>query len=230
MANPPAPRNPPAPVYAPHVVEAWAVVVAGGTGTRFGSPKQFADLGGRPLVAWCLEAAREVCDGVVLVVPAGGGREDWDADAVVAGGPSRSESVRCGLAAVPPTVEIVVVHDAARPLARPELWRAVIEVVAGGADAAVPAVPLTDTVKEVRLDGHLVTLDRTRLVAVQTPQAFCARALRTAHEGGGQATDDAALIEALGGRVVLVEGVAGNIKVTSPSDLIVAEALSGAAR
>ncbi|MGH9114847.1 MAG: 2-C-methyl-D-erythritol 4-phosphate cytidylyltransferase [Acidimicrobiales bacterium] len=209
-------------------MESWAVVVAGGTGARFGSPKQFAELGGRPLVAWSLAAGRGACDGVVLVLPSAGSGRCWDADAVVAGGPSRSESVRCGLAAVPPTAEIVVVHDAARPLASPALWRAVIDAVAGGADAAVPAVPLTDTVKEVGPDGHLVTLDRSRLVAVQTPQAFRAGALRTAHEGGGQATDDAALVEALGGRVVLVEGAASNIKVTRPSDLIVAEALCGA--
>src|SRR5580658_5522303 len=125
-------------------MEAWAIIVAGGTGSRFGGAKQFADLGGRPVLAWSLEAARQTCAGVVLVVPAGA-PAGWDADVVVAGGATRSESVRAGLAAVPDSAEIVAVHDAARPLARPRLWRAVLDAVAGGADGAVPAGPVTDT-------------------------------------------------------------------------------------
>lgn len=207
------------------------MVVAGGAGSRFGGPKQFADLAGRPVVAWSLESARAACDGVVLVVPAepvGGSVEDWDADAVVAGGETRSDSVRAGLAEVPDDADIVAVHDAARPLAPVELWKRVIDAVAGGADGAVPAAPVTDTVKEVGPGGHLVTLDRARLVAVQTPQAFRAEVLRAAHRGCPDATDDAALIEATGGRVVLVEGPVENLKVTSPSDLVVAAALAGA--
>lgn len=207
-------------------MEAWAVVVAGGTGTRFGAPKQFVDLAGRPVLAWSLEVARQVCRGVVAVLPAGWpGEGAWDADFVVAGGPSRSDSVRAGLAAVPPEAEIIAVHDAARPLARPELWRAVIDAVAEGADAAIPAAALTDTVKEVGPDGHLATLDRSRLVAVQTPQAFQAAMLRRAHAAHAEATDDAALVELIGGRVVLVDGPPENVKVTSPSDLVVARAL-----
>ncbi len=154
-------------------METWAVVVAGGTGSRFGSPKQFAVLGGRPLVAWSLASARAACHGVVLVVPAGqAGSGSWEADFVVAGGATRSESVRAGLAAVPDSADIVAVHDAARPLARPALWEAVLTAVAAGADGAIPAASVTDTVKEVSTDGQLVTLDRSRLVAVQTPQAF----------------------------------------------------------
>jgi 2-C-methyl-D-erythritol 4-phosphate cytidylyltransferase len=207
-------------------VEAWAVIVAGGGGTRFGAPKQFADLAGRPLVAWSLAAARQACDGVVLVLPVGVSAGTWDADVVVAGGSTRSQSVRAGLAAVPEAAEVVAVHDAARPLARPALWEAVLGAVSAGADGAVPATPLTDTVKEVRVDGSLLTLDRTRLVAVQTPQAFRAAVLRRAHLAAEDATDDASLVEAIGGRIALVDGQADNLKVTSPLDLVVAAALA----
>jgi 2-C-methyl-D-erythritol 4-phosphate cytidylyltransferase len=213
-------------VYAPQPVDAWAIVVAGGTGSRFGAPKQFCDLGGRPLATWSLEVARQVCQGVVLVVPAGSTGGPWDADHVVSGGATRSQSVRAGLAAVPDSASIIAVHDAARPLARPALWRAVIDAVAAGADAAIPAAPVTDTVKEVGSDGRLVTLDRSRLVAVQTPQAFRADVLRRAHLAGTDATDDASLVEAGGGTVVLVAGAADNLKVTSPPDLIMAAALA----
>jgi len=207
------------------MMEAWAVVVAGGTGTRFGAPKQFAELGGRPLIAWSLAAARRSCAGVVLVLPAGASPDAWDADTVVAGGATRSQSVRAGLAAVPETAEIIAVHDAARPLARPDLWTAVLDAVAAGADAAIPAAAVTDTVKQVAPDGHLVTLDRSRLVAVQTPQAFRAAVLRRVHLAGIDATDDASLVEAAGGRVVLVDGPLDNLKVTSRLDLVVAAAL-----
>jgi 2-C-methyl-D-erythritol 4-phosphate cytidylyltransferase len=173
----------------------------------------------------------------VLVVPAGtsplsgdpnrqsGCESTWDADHIVAGGATRSESVRAGLAAVPATAGIVVVHDAARPLSRPSLWHAVLDAVVAGADAAIPATSVTDTVKEIGPGGHLVTLDRGRLVAVQTPQAFQASVLRRAHLEGIDATDDAALVEAAGGRVVLVEGDVDNLKVTSPHDLDLAAAL-----
>jgi 2-C-methyl-D-erythritol 4-phosphate cytidylyltransferase len=214
-------------------VRTWAVVVAGGAGSRFGAPKQFADLCGRPVLAWSLGPARQACEGIVLVLPADHLGEDaraWDADVVVSGGTSRSESVRAGLAGVPGEADIVAVHDAARPLARLPLWEAVIGAVAAGADAAIPATSVTDTVKEVAADGRLITLDRARLVAVQTPQAFRADVLRKVHSEGKDATDDAALVEAAGGRVVVVEGPADNIKVTAPADLIVAAALAGVAK
>ena len=202
------------------------MVVAGGAGTRFGAAKQFSDLGGRPLAAWSLETARRVCHGVVLVVPAGSTEGPWDADRVVTGGATRSQSVRAGLAAVPGTAEIIAVHDAARPLARAALWKAVLDAIVAGADGAIPAMRITDTVKEVGVDGHLVTLDRSRLVTVQTPQAFRAEVLRRAHLAGTDATDDASLVEAAGGRVVLVDGPADNLKVTSPPDLVMVAALA----
>ena len=138
----------------------------------------------------------------------------------VAGGATRSDSVRAGLAAVPSAATIVCVHDAARPLATPELFAAVIDAVRGGADAVVPAVAVTDTIKVVDGDGAVVdTPDRATLVAVQTPQAFRADALRRAHAGGGDGTDDAALVERLGGRVVTVPGEPWNRKITDPDDL-----------
>lgn len=201
----------------------WAVVVAGGSGSRFGGHKQFAQLGDSTVVEWSVRSARQACDGAVLVVPTGlVERCAGLAPVVVAGGATRAESVRAGLAAVPASAEVVVVHDAARPLARPETWEAVIAAVLAGADGAVPCVPVSDTIKQVGPDGALVTLDRSRLIAAQTPQAFSAAALRAAHGAAGEATDDASLVEASGGRVVRVPGDPANLKITGPLDLVVA--------
>ncbi len=202
----------------------WAIVVAGGGGRRFGGPKQFEDLHGRRVLDWSLAAAAAACDGVVPVVPAD--RLDGEpAPGAVSGGATRSESVRAGLAAVPHDAAIVVVHDAARPLAGADLFRRTVAAVRAGADAAVPGIPVTDTVKRVD-DGRVTeTVDRTSLVAVQTPQAFRADVLRRAHAGAPEATDDAGLVEALGGLVVVVKGDPRNLKLTSPDDLIVARAL-----
>jgi 2-C-methyl-D-erythritol 4-phosphate cytidylyltransferase/2-C-methyl-D-erythritol 2,4-cyclodiphosphate synthase len=205
----------------------WTVIVAAGSGARFGGRKQFAWLGGQPVVAWSVAAARSVSDGVVLVVgehdAQGGLATAAGADAVVAGGATRSASVRAGLAAVPDDAAVVVVHDAARPLASAALFRAVVEEVAAGADAVVPAVDVTDTIR--RRTGGVV--DRSELVAVQTPQAFDATALRRAHQAGIDATDDAGLVEAAGGRVTVVAGETANLKITNPEDLARAEALLG---
>ena len=203
----------------------WAVVVAAGSGTRFGGAKQFRELGGRTVLARSLDAARTVAEAVVVVLPPDSGPVEG-ADIRVPGGATRSGSVRAGLAVVPADVAVVVVHDAARPLAPPELFRAVVAAVAEGADAAVPGLPVPDTVKEVGQDGVVRrTLDRAGLVLVQTPQAFSAPVLRRAHASGGEATDDAGLVEADGGRVVVVAGAPENLKITRPRDLLVAEAL-----
>lgn len=161
------------------------------------------------------------------MVPEDRTAEPWNADYVVPGGLSRSQSVRSGLDRVPASAEVIVVHDAARPLARLELWQAVIGALADGADAAIPAAPVTDTVKEVGPAGRLTTLDRSALVTVQTPQAFRASTLRDAHRSDSEATDDAALVEAAGGRVVLVPGPGENIKITCAEDLHLAAALLG---
>jgi 2-C-methyl-D-erythritol 4-phosphate cytidylyltransferase len=195
---------------------AWTVVVGGGGGTRFGAHKQYEALGDARVIDLAVAAADAVSDGVVVVVPpADAGREH-----AVAGGATRSESVRRGLAAVPADVTIVCVHDAVRPLATPALFTAVIDAVRAGADAAVPTVPVTDTIKVVGPDGEVLsTPDRATLVAVQTPQAFRADVLRRAHAGGDESTDDAVLVERLGGRVVTVPGEPWNRKITEPDDL-----------
>jgi 2-C-methyl-D-erythritol 4-phosphate cytidylyltransferase len=164
-----------------------------------------------------VDAARKSSDGVVVVVPAA----DAQRERAVPGGPTRSASVRAGLAVVPAEATIICVHDAARPLATPDLFVAVVEAVHAGADGAVPAVPVTDTIKTVDGTGLVVdTPERSTLVAVQTPQAFRAAVLRRAHAAGGDGTDDAALVERLGGRVVVVPGEPWNRKITAPDDLV----------
>ena len=196
----------------------WTIVVAGGSGQRFGKPKQFEELGGRRVLDWAVAAASDASDGVVLVLPAAA--VDRSNPLEVAGGATRSESVRNGLAAVPETATVVCVHDAARPFASSRVFAAVINAVAGGADAAVPGVPVVDTIKVVAADGTVMsTPDRSMLVAVQTPQAFRAASLRAAHAAGAEGTDDAALVEQLGGRVVVVPGEPRNRKITEPDDL-----------
>jgi 2-C-methyl-D-erythritol 4-phosphate cytidylyltransferase len=211
------------------VAPVWSIVVAGGSGRRFGQLKQFATLGGRPVLEWSVATCRACGDGVVLVVPDRSGRSDTHgADLVVTGGATRADSVRCGLAAVPAEAEVIVVHDAARPLASPALFTAVIAAVTeGGVDGAVPGVPPSDTIKAVDPTGNVTaTLDRATLVAVQTPQAFRAAALRRAHrDAPAGATDDAMLVEALGGTVRVVPGEPGNLKITEADDLGAAERL-----
>jgi 2-C-methyl-D-erythritol 4-phosphate cytidylyltransferase len=125
------------------------------------------------------------------------------------------------LRAVPDDAATIVVHDAARPVPVPEVWARVLGAVAAGADAAVPAIPVADTLREV--DGS--TVDRSRFLAVQTPQAFRGAVLRAAHSGAPEGTDDASLVESAGGRVVVVEGDPVNIKITTPHDLRVAALL-----
>jgi 2-C-methyl-D-erythritol 4-phosphate cytidylyltransferase len=205
-------------------VSTWGIVVAGGAGSRFGTAKQFASIGGARLVDRAAENTAAACDEVVVVLPDGFVWDGPPVSAAVVGGASRSASVRAGLAAVSSSATIVVVHDAARPLASRDLFTAVINAVRSGADAAVPALPVRDTVKRVDGDHVLETIARDGLVAVQTPQAFRADALRAAHERGRDATDDAALIEDSGGRVVIVPGEPANLKVTTPADLAIAAA------
>jgi 2-C-methyl-D-erythritol 4-phosphate cytidylyltransferase len=212
------------------VAQVWAVVVAGGSGQRFGRLKQFALLADRPVVEWAVAACRPSSSGVVLVVPPGTpDAVRYGADLIVEGGATRAESVGRGLAAVPAEAEVIVVHDAARPLAADALFRAVIErVAAGDADGAIPGVPVRDTIKVVDgTDTVTATLDRSVLVAVQTPQAFGADVLRRAHAQAdvGEATDDAALVEALGATVRVVPGDPRNLKITTPADLGLAEHL-----
>lgn len=217
-------------------------MVAGGTGARFGEPKQFLDLDGTSVVGRSVAGARSVADGVVLVVPdatadpSGGASksipaapfasDSTEADLVVTGGATRSLSVRAGLAAVPMDATVIVVHDAARPLASPALFSAVVEALTeNGVDGVIPVLPVTDTLKRVTAATVCSTVDRTGVVSVQTPQAFVASALRAAHADGGEATDDAGLLESVGATVRTVPGHPANFKLTYPEDLVVARAL-----
>ena len=199
-----------------------AVVVAGGRGVRFGGLKQFASLGEETVAARSVRAARSVADLVILVVPPRYEGSSEGADVVVEGGATRAASVRAGLAHVG-DADVVVVHDAARPNARPVLFAAVVAAVVAGADGAVPGLMITDTVKRVvREDGLTVvkgTESRQDLMTVQTPQAFRRSVLLAAHAGAEEATEDAALVELAGGRVVIVPGLIDNVKITEPSDL-----------
>lgn len=227
--------------------DVWVIVVAAGSGRRFGSAKQYEPLAGRRVLDWSLDAARtcvsradagrehgagadagtgegdEPGEGgvVVVVATAHAGDAEPGADVVVAGSDSRSASVRAGLRAVPAEADIVVVHDGARPLADAALFASVVAAVRAGADAAVPGVPVSDTLR-ARAGG---VIDRDGVVAVQTPQAFRAGVLRRAHAEGAEATDDASLVERAGGKVVVVDGSPTNVKITRRADLVVAEAL-----
>ena len=212
----------------------WAIVLAAGSGSRFGGDKLLHRLKGKSrVIDFALDAATAACDGVVLVLPAHWWPGEYEprADAVVAGGSTRSASVRAGLAAVPGDAEIVVVHDSARPLASVDLFKAVVAALEQeGADGAVPGLPVNDTLK--RVDGVRVTgtVPRQDCVAVQTPQAFRAGSLRAAHATGGDATDDAALVEKGGGVVVVVPGEEINIKITHFHDLLTAQLFADPSR
>jgi 2-C-methyl-D-erythritol 4-phosphate cytidylyltransferase len=209
----------------------WAVLVAAGRGERLGAdrPKAFVALGDLPLLAEPLRRLDESphVDAVVVVAPPG-----WEepvillaeelgvskVSACVPGGETRSASVRAGVAEVPEDAAVILVHDAARPLVTDEVIGRVIGALAEGYDGAVPAVPVSDTVKRVERDVVVETLDRTGLVAVQTPQGFVAPVLRSAL-GHGEGSDCASLVEAAGGRVKVVEGDERLLKVTTPADL-----------
>jgi 2-C-methyl-D-erythritol 4-phosphate cytidylyltransferase len=206
---------------------AVALLVAAGSGERLGAgrPKAFVVLAGRPMLEWSLDALRAAgIDEIVVAAPPG---HEVEGCVCVAGGVTRSESVRAALAAAPPGD--VVVHDAARPLVTPEHFTAALAALAD-ADCAIAAAPITDTVKEAGGDRLVTaTLDRSRLWAIQTPQAFrrdaLERALAVPDDVLAQATDDAWLVERTGGTVRVVESSPANFKVTTPYDLEIAEHL-----
>jgi 2-C-methyl-D-erythritol 4-phosphate cytidylyltransferase len=211
----------------------WAILVAAGRGERLGleHPKAFAKLGEDPLLAEPLRRLEESdwIDGIVVVAP-----PDWEesaillaeelgcgkANACVAGGATRADSVRAGLAEVPEDALVVLVHDAARPLVSDEVIGRVLAPLSEGWEGVVPGLPVTDTLKRVGPDGGILeTVARDELYAVQTPQAFLAPVLRRAVAGGADATDCAALVELGGGRVKVVEGDPRLLKVTTADDL-----------
>jgi 2-C-methyl-D-erythritol 4-phosphate cytidylyltransferase len=222
-------------------VHAAAILLAAGAGKRIGAtrPKAFLPIGERPMLSVAAAAAAASPRIGALVVAAPPGYEDEARSSVeglmvpttvLTGGRTRQASVRAALSALAPDAEIVVVHDAARPFAPPDLFTEVIRAVEAGADGAIPVVPVTDTVK--RLDGIRVvdTIDRAELANAQTPQAFRVLALREAHERavaeGEAVTDDAALLERTE-TVVAVVGDPMNFKITTLLDLARAEARIG---
>jgi 2-C-methyl-D-erythritol 4-phosphate cytidylyltransferase len=202
-------------------VSVVGIVPAGGSGERLGAdrPKAFVVCAGRPLVEWSVEALSAVCDRVVVAGPPSHLLPGW-----VEGGPSRSASVRNALGAAPEAT-VVVVHDAARPLATAGLVRECLEAL-DGVDGVIAATPVSDTVHVASSDRLIqATPDRSMLWAAQTPQVFQAAVLRRVLDSGESATDEASLVAAVGGSVRLVEGPSDNIKVTTPTDLRLAEAL-----
>ncbi|HWF36549.1 MAG TPA: 2-C-methyl-D-erythritol 4-phosphate cytidylyltransferase [Solirubrobacteraceae bacterium] len=216
---------------------AVALIVAAGRGERLGSgrPKALVMLSGRPMLAWSVDSLRIVSGvtQIVIALPEGELSAAPEGTIGVVGGATRSESVRAALAAAA-AAEAVIVHDAARPLASPELFeRTLADLDRYGCDAVIAAVPVSDTIKEVAEDGRSVraTLERSRLWAVQTPQVFRRSALERALAAPAAvlaaATDDAWLVEQSGGTVRVSESDPGNIKVTSPADLRIAEMLLG---
>jgi len=196
----------------------WAIVVAGGSGSRFGGQKNKQTLDGVELWQRCVNAFHAA--GIKHVVVVG------DVPGGIPGGSRRRDSVARGLAEVPDDVDWVLIHDAARPLVTPELIERVLaRVLIGDIDGAIPAIPVTDTLKRVRGESVVTTVDRADLVAVQTPQAFRLSVLKAAHDSDNtEATDDAALVERANGTVVHMMGDPTNIKITYREDLRVAEA------
>lgn len=224
---------------------AAAVIPAAGRGDRLGpgTPKALRPLGGAPMLVHAvraMSAARSIDMVVVAAPPAEAGEvrallvsHELPAEVVVvAGGATRQASVAAALAVLPEAVDVVLVHDAARPLAPSELADAVVAAVRAGADAVVPVVPVVDTVKVVSGSTVTGTPDRATLRAVQTPQGFRRAVLARAHAQAGErtATDDAGLVEALGVPVHVVDGHPEAFKVTRPLDLVLAEAVLTARR
>ena len=214
----------------------WAVLVAAGRGERLGEdrPKAFVRLGELPLLAEPLRRLDECewVDHVVVVAP-----PEWEEPAIllaeeigaskavacVTGGETRTESVRLGVAEVADDAAVILVHDAARPALPDGIVQRLLDALGAGFDGAVPALPMSDTVKRVDCGVVVETLERDGLVTVQTPQAFVAPVLRAAlnpvSANLAQATDCAALVEAAGGRVTTVDGDQRLLKVTTRDDL-----------
>jgi len=230
------------------------IVVAAGRGARFGSetPKQFHSVGGVPIVLRALRAFTSHPDvaHVVLVLPPREAAQPpsflvdsslpsgqaWSILSIIPGGSHRGDSVRAGLAALRAECRLVLVHDGARPFVERAVVDAVIAYARAG-EGAVPAVPMSDTLKEVdpRDPTRIArTRPRARTWRAQTPQGFPRDVLDEAHtraaRSGRRATDDAALVEAMGVTVRLVPDSSRNIKITTPEDLTLAELLAGASR
>lgn len=206
-----------------------AIIAGAGLGNRLGSsiPKALIQIEGRSLVERAFASLSSVVDEIVITAPNGYAEEFrrivGDSAKVITGGVRRSDSVRLAIAALSPSIEYVLVHDAARGLATSDLAARVLAELVSGDSAVVPTLPVVDTIKEVDFNGYVrSTPDRSALQAVQTPQGFALSVLKRAHEASDDATDDAALVEALGIKVKTIKGEARAMKVTNPEDIAVA--------
>jgi 2-C-methyl-D-erythritol 4-phosphate cytidylyltransferase len=224
-------------------MNAWAIIAAAGIGKRMGGgrPKQYLEIGGRPIICHTLErfrGARSVENLVVVVEP---GREAAFRDEIIGlygfpkgwivtgGGAHRQDSVANGLAKVPAACEVVAVHDGVRPFVTPEEIERAIEL-AFEEGACIVAAPIKETLKRVADDGRISeTVDRGMLWGAKTPQCFrrslLADAMERARRDGFRATDEAGIVERVGAKVKVIEGDERNIKITTPSDILVAEAI-----
>ena len=205
--------------------ETWALVLAAGSGRRFGGLKQLSPLGEARVIDHVVATAIAACDRVALVLPAG---LDWDGDpvdALATGGATHLASTRAGLAAIPGTATTIVIVAASHPLAGVALYRATIDAVAAGADCAVPIGGFPDAIK--RLDGDRVvgTVDRTDLGHSQSPSAYRAELLRRALADEGETAEEVEQMERMGARVIAVPGEPTNLHIATVRDLEMAEAL-----
>ena len=206
-----------------------AIIAAAGSGERFGAtlPKALITLGNRTLIEHAVAALAPIASEIVICAPAGYEKQIQElvgADiTVVTGGTTRSDSVRAGIAALTGNNKYVLVHDAARALASTQLARNVLAALEKGEVAVIPGLELIDTVKSVDSSGHVTsTPDRASLRRVQTPQGFDLEILKKAHSSGANATDDGALVEAIGHKVLIINGEDRALKITTPADLATA--------
>ena len=215
-----------------HTPTSAAIIAGAGMGHRLGAdiPKALIQIDGVTLIERAFAALSTVVDEIVITAPAG--YEDQfraivgDSATVITGGVLRSDSVNLALKSLSPSTKYVLVHDAARALATSELAERVLHGLTSGESAVIPALSVVDTIKEVDRDGYVrSTPDRSILRAVQTPQGFSVDVLKRAHEASEDATDDAALVEALGVKVKTIPGEARAMKITNPEDIAVAVTL-----
>ena len=206
-----------------------AIIAAAGSGERFGAtlPKALITLGNRTLIEHAVAALAPIASEIVICAPAGYEKQIQElvgADiTVVTGGTTRSDSVRAGITALTGNNKYVLVHDAARALASTQLARNVLAALEKGEVAVIPGLELIDTVKSVDAGGHVTsTPDRASLRRVQTPQGFDLEILKKAHSSGANATDDGALVEAIGHKVLIINGEERALKITTPADLATA--------
>ena len=209
-----------------------AIIAGAGLGNRLGAnlPKALIQIEGISLVERAFSALSRVVDEIVITAPEGFADEFrkivGESAKVITGGVLRSDSVKLALKSLSPSVEYVLVHDAARGLATSDLASRVLAELKGEELAVIPALAVVDTIKEVDVEGYVRnTPDRSALRAVQTPQGFTTSVLKRAHEASEDATDDAALVEAIGVKVKTIAGEALAMKVTNPEDIALAVSL-----